>query len=402
MKSLATDPLPTDIDSVLCFLNKHPIETLVPGGPQLPGTIETPLSVLLVGPMPPPFGGTTVSFDELARDLSAVPALYIHKCLNTEADAGIGKMTAFRRLIRLMVRIIGAIGSVDLIFFNASNRRAMLMGAWLSILTWLSGKKLIVRVFGGELHRAFETGGFLFRLSASVVFKRNLILLQTRELTSFFRDRFGGSEIVWYPTNRSVVPRDRTAVASDKELNRPLRCVFASEIKPEKGIETAIAAFSRLAGSGVTLDMFGKPGSAYEIEWRGVSARLPDNIRYFGCLDSTELRRRLPEYDLLILPTRWHNEGYPGIIIEAFAAGLAVLVSPTGPIPEIVDTSCGMLIDAHDPDAWVHAILQLSKEPERLSGMKSAAAERARAFDSRFWNRWYLPLILRDWMDRVG
>jgi glycosyltransferase involved in cell wall biosynthesis len=44
----------------------------------------------------------------------------------------------------------------------------------------------------------------------------------------------------------------------------------------------------------------------------------------------------LADYDVLVLPTFWKGEGYPGVIIEAFCAGVPVIATSLDGIKEIV------------------------------------------------------------------
>ncbi len=38
----------------------------------------------------------------------------------------------------------------------------------------------------------------------------------------------------------------------------------------------------------------------------------------------------LQHYDMLLFPTHWIGEGYPGIIIEAYHAGIPVITTGAG------------------------------------------------------------------------
>ena len=92
-------------------------------------------------------------------------------------------------------------------------------------------------------------------------------------------------------------------------------------------------------------------------------------------------------YDCLVLPTFHPGEGYPGVIAEAFAHGLPVISTRWLAIPEIVDESCGVLIEPGDTAGFVAAVTGLHQDSARWSRMKLAARERAAQFDHEVWAR---------------
>ena len=71
----------------------------------------------------------------------------------------------------------------------------------------------------------------------------------------------------------------------------------------------------------------------------------------------------LTQYDVLLLPTTWKTEGYPGIIIEAYSVGIPVVSTKIGGIPEIVEHGYnGILIEPHNTDELLSAIRCFSCE----------------------------------------
>jgi len=60
-------------------------------------------------------------------------------------------------------------------------------------------------------------------------------------------------------------------------------------------------------------------------------------LNYKGVLFGDEVIKKLQEYDVLVLPTFWETEGYPGIILEAFSLSKPVISTNFRAIPEFVD-----------------------------------------------------------------
>ncbi|MBL4710603.1 MAG: glycosyltransferase, partial [Flavobacteriales bacterium] len=59
-----------------------------------------------------------------------------------------------------------------------------------------------------------------------------------------------------------------------------------------------------------------------------------------------EILSTMKKYDVLILPTYYEGEGYPGVIIEAYSIGLPVIATQWKSLPEIVEhKKTGFLVE---------------------------------------------------------
>jgi glycosyltransferase involved in cell wall biosynthesis len=80
--------------------------------------------------------------------------------------------------------------------------------------------------------------------------------------------------------------------------------------------------------------------------------------------------------DVFVLPTA--ADASPHVVLEAMAAGLPVVATPVGAIPEMVaDGRTGLLVPAGDPDA-LRAALERLGDPGLRARMGAAAHARAR------------------------
>ena len=70
------------------------------------------------------------------------------------------------------------------------------------------------------------------------------------------------------------------------------------------------------------------------------------------------------------------SEGVSLTILEAMAAGLPVVATRVGGTPEIVDSTCGMLVPPRQPLALAGALLELARDRERRSQLGRAARQR--------------------------
>jgi glycosyltransferase involved in cell wall biosynthesis len=79
----------------------------------------------------------------------------------------------------------------------------------------------------------------------------------------------------------------------------------------------------------------------------------------------------IPQLDVLCLPSRM--EGLPMSILEALAAGVVVVATPVGGIPDAIQHNVnGLLVQRNLPDL-AEALTKLSASPELTAAMKEAA-----------------------------
>lgn len=89
-------------------------------------------------------------------------------------------------------------------------------------------------------------------------------------------------------------------------------------------------------------------------------------VEFRGAVGSEEVLGLLRGARALLMPSIWY-EGSPRVIVEAFAAGVPVIASRIGALPEHVEHDVsGLLVTPGDADAWAEAAAQL--EDDGVSG----------------------------------
>jgi glycosyltransferase involved in cell wall biosynthesis len=80
--------------------------------------------------------------------------------------------------------------------------------------------------------------------------------------------------------------------------------------------------------------------------------------------------------DLFVLPSR--RESFGLVLAEAMAAGLPVIATQVGAIPEVVkDGETGILVPPEDPSALANAVSDLLDHPRVMKDMGTRGRERA-------------------------
>ena len=78
--------------------------------------------------------------------------------------------------------------------------------------------------------------------------------------------------------------------------------------------------------------------------------------------------------DVLALPS--HSEGSPYVLLEAMAAGLPIVATAVGGVPEMItDDESALLVPAHDPDAVAAAIARVLSDSGLARRLTANAAQ---------------------------
>lgn len=177
---------------------------------------------------------------------------------------------------------------------------------------------------------------------------------------------------------RRVQVRALGAVAGPA-LGRPAkprrRIGFVGTLAPHKGVDVLLRAFRALAREDLALDLHGGLAThpAHVEDLRRAADGDP-RIRFHGPFPEGGQRGVLASIDLLVLPSVWW-ENSPLTVLEALAAGVPVIASAIGGLPEIVsEGDTGVLVPPGDVGALRQALEDVT-EGRRLAGSREPVTQ---------------------------
>jgi glycosyltransferase involved in cell wall biosynthesis len=136
-----------------------------------------------------------------------------------------------------------------------------------------------------------------------------------------------------------------------------MRFVFVSRIMADKGCDYIMTVVRLLNEQGYsdqfTVDFYGKVDAGYKAVFEKHIDSL-SNVNYYGLLNlkSKEGYDLLATYDAMLFPSFWRGEGFAGVFIDAFIAGLPVLASDWGHNAEsIINGQTGLIFPTHHVEA---------------------------------------------------
>jgi glycosyltransferase involved in cell wall biosynthesis len=120
---------------------------------------------------------------------------------------------------------------------------------------------------------------------------------------------------------------------------------------------------------------------------------LAGSVDFLRHIPFEQLVREYRDAALFCLPSR--QEGFGIVLLEAMAAGRAVVASRATAIPEVVpDGVAGSLVAPGNPDALAGALIELLSQPERADALGAAGSRHVEAFDA--------PLVATHFMETVA
>ena len=143
--------------------------------------------------------------------------------------------------------------------------------------------------------------------------------------------------------------------------------VCVGELRPVKAIDVLIDALAILQRSGrrVSVTIAGEGPDAAKLQAQATRIGLADQIRFIGHCPA---RTAFTMGRMLVIPSR--AESLPYVVLEAAAAGVPIIASNVGGVPEIFGPQADRLIPPDDIGALVAAIAAALDDPD---GMRSAA-----------------------------
>jgi glycosyltransferase involved in cell wall biosynthesis len=173
------------------------------------------------------------------------------------------------------------------------------------------------------------------------------------------------------PAWAADIARDRAALDHGAEgADRAI--LFVGTLEPRKNIGGLLEAYAALRSRRPDAPPLVLAGGVRDSVRPSLSRAerppLSDHVRVRGYVSDTEKRRLYRDAAMLVLPS--FDEGFGLPVLEAMAAGVPVVVSNRGSLPEVAGNAAAP-VDPESPEA-------LAVEMERLldAGAAAAAAER--------------------------
>jgi glycosyltransferase involved in cell wall biosynthesis len=302
-----------------------------------------PNKFLLIGPYPyshrpEAVGGASILFKEMI-DFFKTKKI---DCQIIPSNKYNSKIKSLRFILINIIRRL----NYNIAILNLSQKGILYLFPVLFVLLKMFNFKIHLRFFGAHGYDMI-TNAKHKRLLIFFLKKSKNVFVETKSLVAAFQEL--GVQAKWFPNVRKMNTNLKTAKSFKK------RFLFLGHIKRSKGILELIDVFEGL-GSDYSLEIY---GHIQEMEL----SFLKEHRFYKGFVNQDEINKIFQNNDVLVLPTYYEGEGYPGVIIEAFMNSLPVISTKWRYIPEIIDNKVnGILIRPMSKKKLKDAVLFFNKD----------------------------------------
>jgi glycosyltransferase involved in cell wall biosynthesis len=270
---------------------------------------------------------------------------------------------------------------VSIVHINTSlNRKAYWRDLVYLFVSKALGARVVYQVHGGELPRKF----FANRRALTSFLRWTLgvpdlvVVLAQIELNAY-KEFIPRQQVVALPNGIDCRPFSGVpTVRSDP--THPLQIVYVGRIAREKGLYETLQGLRLAHELGVDARLVIGGSGAEEPRLRRYAQALgiANRVVFVGPVFGNDKVKLLSGADVMVLPS--YSEGLPYALLEAMAAGVPVIATPVGAIPDVVSHDIhGFLVPPRDGKAIAEAIAILAGDREKLSWMSRACRRRVRA-----------------------
>lgn len=347
------------------------------------------MKVLLLSPLPPPFGGIsswTVSFLDFFRSQPNGVDL-IHQSTAIKKR----KITSNGYLIRLYFGIVESTriiqefkvtlkrNSPDLIHITSSASFSLIKDYCLIRIARRKNIPVIYHLRFGRIPDLYLRNNLEWKALCRIVRETSLsILVDNNSYNTLLKA--GVKNITYIPNPISVeIQQKSLKIAVSKRSRRLGRLLFVGHVIRQKGIFELVRACARLTEVKELMIV----GPCDETTKKKILdiAGTRNNGMWINLIGNTE-REKVLEYmsesPVLVLPS--YTEGFPNVIIEAMAMGCAIIATPVGAIPEIIEPTshspAGICIPPKDVESLENAIQELLNRDDRILAMGKSGIEK--------------------------
>jgi glycosyltransferase involved in cell wall biosynthesis len=150
---------------------------------------------------------------------------------------------------------------------------------------------------------------------------------------------------------------------------------WVGRLTREKGADVFIEAFAQLPDTRTIAVVVGGGPERKPLERLAARRGIDGRVRWIGPVERAEDLHTA--FDVFVMSSR--TEGTPIVLFEAIAAGVPVIVTAVGGIPDVVSPNEAMLVHADDPGGLADAIHRTLANPVATRARAVAASDRLRS-----------------------
>lgn len=248
----------------------------------------------------------------------------------------------------------------DIVFVGSKNNLKFFFPV-IFLIAKIFNKKIDYIVVGGWLDNFLESHPLYVNLISSI----NGIYPETKSLCKILSDKYGLNNVYRLNNFRFIEHGQKSNGSQKKTLN----LVFLARVSKEKGVGTLFLLAQKIEklGLNASIDIYGPLDPGYQQEFYEHLSNKASLIEYKGLVASDEVYSILSSYNLMLFPTIYEGEGFPGSVLDAYISGIPVMASNWRYAHEFIeDGKTGILAEFGNDNDFIQKTLLLLKNPDKL------------------------------------
>lgn len=230
------------------------------------------------------------------------------------------------------------------------------------------GVPVVLTIHVGNIFTVFNR---IYQLQNSLIRLMNKYIDKSVFLTEEIRKQFVEKGLAYEKTEVLYNFHDLKEIKAGKARTNQLHLMYMGAIHREKGILELLSALEKLDDLDYHIDICGKlTDQSIKETFENKIHVLGNRAELHGYVTGDLKTQLLERADIFILPS--YHEGMPLVILEALASGCAIISTPVGGTPEILNDENVKWAAVQSAEDIEKAIKALAADPELLSKMQLA------------------------------
>jgi glycosyltransferase involved in cell wall biosynthesis len=307
-------------------------------------------------------GGVDRMMDELRRTLQIDRFANTKACFITTRGPGSIVWSPFflaHAIVRLL--LLRLLKRVDVVHINLSAHGSTYRKLILARISRICRLPYMLHLHSGQFDHFWDSRKSILKGEIDLMFRKSQrIIVLGNHWKQVVSDRVSdcSGKIVIVP-NATRMAISKTPKIVDEAAN----ILFLGRLGPGKGVPQLVMALSRLGSKSGWRATLAGDGAVKETRAAVEQAGLADRISVPGWVDSARVDALLHAANILVLPSL--SENLPMSVIEALAHGAAVICTPVGALPDIIEHErTGLFVKPGDVEGLASALGRLIEDPD--------------------------------------
>jgi glycosyltransferase involved in cell wall biosynthesis len=307
-------------------------------------------------------GGVDRMMDELRRTLQIDRFANTKACfITTRGPASIVWSPFFlaHAIVRLL--LLRLLKRVDVVHINLSAHGSTYRKLILARISRICRLPYMLHLHSGQFDHFWDSRKSILKGEIDLMFRKSqrIIVLGThwKQVVSDRVSDCSGKIVIVPNATRMAISK------TPKIVDEAANILFLGRLGPGKGVPQLVMALSRLGSKSGWRATLAGDGAVKETRAAVEQAGLADRISVPGWVDSARVDALLHAANILVLPSL--SENLPMSVIEALAHGAAVICTPVGALPDIIEHErTGLFVKPGDVEGLASALGRLIEDPD--------------------------------------